>query len=199
MSGRKVVIALLERATVSVGDEKATPELLDMLYAGDWDALLLAIRIASYGSQVSWQFPCQGCDSKMRVVTLDLNECVSPREIDVADDEFTFQGKRSTYVVGFPKGSSTRRLFRNPNSTSATVISETLFGAITSIDEVPVRSIDQIKSMPSADREALFVEINDKMPSLRLEEVKTNCDHCGSEVFVPLSLAALFRGRTLAV
>lgn len=194
------LIALLERATISIGEEKATPEVLNLLYAGDWDALLLAIRIASYGADVAWKFPCQGCGMQSRIIALDLTKCVSPREIDImTEDEFTYEGKRSTYVVGFPKGESTRRLLRNRNSTAATVVTETLYGSIRSIDGSPVSSIDQIKSMSSADREALFIEINSKMPSLRLEEVKSTCNECGSEVNVPLSLAALFRGRTSAV
>lgn len=194
------LIALVERATVSIGDEAADRENLDLLYSGDWDALLLAIRIASFGPTVSWQFPCQGCEGESRVVTIDLSKDVQSREIDPAvADGFEFVGKRSTYEVSFPKGDTNRRLLRNKNATSATVITETLYGSIQNIDGRPVTDISQIKSLPSADREALFMEINSKMPSLRLEEVTTTCSECGSKVFVPLSLAALFQGRTIAV
>lgn len=194
------LIALVERATVSVGDEPATRENLDLLYSGDWDALLLAIRIASFGPTVAWRFPCQGCDGEDRVVTIDLASDVKPHEIDpVVDDGFEVVGKRSTYEVSFPKGDTNRRLFRNKNATSATLITETLYGSIQSIDGQPVTDVSQIKSLPSADRELIFMKINNEMPSLRLEEVTTTCSECESKVHVPLSLAALFQGRTFAV
>lgn len=194
------LMALLERATVSIGEEKATPEVLNMLYSGDWDALLLGIRIASFGSEVIWQFPCQGCDGEIRLVTVDLSTDITPRRMSLGDqDTFTHEGKRSVYEVGFPKGSSTRRMFRIKDLTPASVVTAMLFGSIVSIDDQPVSDVGEIRSMPAVDRDAIFQKINQKMPSLRLDEVKKTCDDCGSGVRVPLSLAALFRGGAVAL
>ena len=194
------LVTLLERATISIGDEKATSEVLDMLYSGDWDALLLGIRIASFGSEVVWQYPCQGCDNQDRTVTVDLTTDLTPRHLGLNDpDTFTHEGKRSTYVVGYPKGSSTRRMFRTKSVTVAAIVTESLYGAVVSIDGKPVTDIGQIRSMPSVDRESIFRKVNQQMPSLRLEEVKKTCNECGSGVRVPLTLAALFRGGAVAV
>ena len=194
------LVALLERATISIGNEKATPEVLNMLYSGDWDALLLGIRIASFGAEVVWQFPCQGCDGEVRTVTVNLAADITPRRLTLGDpDTFTYEGKRSVYEVGYPKGSSTRRLFRIKDLTPASVITATLFGSIVSIDDQPVSDVGEIRSMPAIDRDAIFQKINQQMPSLRLEEVKKTCDDCGSGVRVPLSLAALFRGGAVAL
>jgi hypothetical protein len=194
------LVTLLERATVSIGHEKASPEVLDMLYSGDWDALLLGIRIASFGSDIVWQFPCQGCDGEMRTVSVDLSTDINPRNLTQSDlGTFTHEGKRSSYVVGYPKGSSTRRVFRTKDLTPASVITATLFESIVSIDDQPVSDLGEIRSMPAVDRDAIFQKINQKMPSLRLDEVKKTCDDCGSGVRVPLSLAALFRGGAVAL
>ena len=194
------LVALLERATVSIGDEKANPEVLDMLYAGDWDALLLGIRIASFGAEVEWEFPCRGCDGQRRVVSVDLESDVHPRTLEPEDEPgFTYEGRRSTYEVTYPKGSSTRRLFKLKQINPATLTTETLFGSILSIDGKEVSDIRDIRSMPAADREAIFIKVQKQMPSLRLEEVTKTCDDCGSEVRVPLSLAALFRGRAASL
>lgn len=194
----RILLEVIGRATVSIGNEDADPNLLQMLYAGDWDALLLGIRISSYGSMVGWKFDCDNCGKNDQVLTIDLERDVKQRELPLDERSFVYEGKRDNYRVGYPKGSAAKRMLTAKTIDPALVLTETLYGSIEQINNEPVTSIDQIRAMPSADREDLFMQISTGAPAVLLEEVTKNCT-CGSEVKVPLSLAALFRGRAFAL
>lgn len=188
-----VMHAVLSQCTVKIGDKNSDPELLEFLYMGDWDAILLGIRIVSFGDSLNWKSNCPHC-SKLQTFNVDLTNDVPTRKL--TEREFSFDGKRDTYEVHYPLADVTMKVMDlGSNPTSSAITTETLYGCITSINGVPVRSRDQIRAMPSSDREQIIARVTEKMPAVLLGEVKKTCSYCEGEVNVPISLAALFQGR----
>lgn len=189
--------ALLSRCVESIGgDPDVTADMLDMLYTADWDALLLHIRIVSFGNEVIWKYPCQFCNEE-RTVTVDLLTDVETRPLK--DSSFVYKGKRTEYLVGYPKGSVTRDLLRISSPTTTDIVTTTLLHCIKEISGTLMISKETIKAMPSADREGIMQKISEEAPAVLLGEVKKTCPGCEEDVYVPLNLAALFQGRVVGL
>lgn len=188
----EVLLHVLDRCVEKIGDDRPTPETLNMLYTGDWDALLLAIRIASFGNEIRWGYVCPSCEKRVDV-EVDLAEEVPTRALK--DPSFSYEGRRVSYTCGFPRGGITRNILSKGKQNPATVVSETLYGCLDSIDGKQVDSMAQIRSMPLQDRDGLMSRILSDMPAVLLGEVKKACPECSEEGEIGLSLAALFQGR----
>jgi hypothetical protein len=57
----KVLHTILSRGVVSVGDQPASEDILDQMFAGDRDALLLGIYKATFGPTADLTAFCSGC------------------------------------------------------------------------------------------------------------------------------------------
>lgn len=188
---------ILSRCVESIGQEtNVTPDLLDMLYMGDWDALLLGIRVASFGEEVKWAYTCDFCEAQ-REVSVNLLEDVETRTL--GDTTFEYQGRRVRYEVGYPKASVTRELLKLRTPTPADVITETLLGSIISIPGKMIITRNDIRAMPTADREGIIQKVQAGAPAVLLGEVKKSCPGCEEDVYVPLTLAALFQSRVAGI
>jgi hypothetical protein len=149
--------------------------------------------VASFGQEVGWRFLCPSC-AETQVVSVNLEQDIPVRELTVTS--FTFEGRRGTYKCGFPRGSVNARILKlGDSANNAAVLTEILWGSIQSLDEEPLGGIEDVRSLPTADREGLFLEISRLQPAVLFGEVKKACPTCENELDIPLSLAALFRGR----
>lgn len=84
--GAAMVVAL-ERATVSIGKEKATPAMLKDLFMADRQALLVAISRCTWGDKINVQHLVEG---ELLDGVYDLND-LPIREGDPADSWFDLQ------------------------------------------------------------------------------------------------------------
>lgn len=188
----KALLSILERATVKIGTEPATTELLDALYAGDRELLLLAIRNITFGSEIKLgPGNCPKCDFE-QVFELDLSKDVPLKKLE-GDREFTINCKVGEVVITLPTGITQKAFVASTNKTGAELDTILLKNCIKSINGAPVISAETIRALSLKDRRDILQEITNRNPGPQLNELKTTCQSCGSEVPLPLTLADLFR------
>lgn len=188
----KALLTILERATLKIGDEPATKELLDAMYAGDREMILLAIRIATFGSDVKLgPGNCPDCGVE-QIYEINLKDDVPLKKLD-GDREFTVSCKVGEVVVTLPTGSAQKALVTSTNKTTAELDTVLLKHCIKSINGQPVLNPESVRNLSLKDRRDILEEITNRNPGPQLSEIKKSCQSCGSEVSLPLTLADLFR------
>jgi hypothetical protein len=189
----KALLTILERATVKIGDKPADKKTLDLLLAGDREMILLAIRKATFGNDVTvGPGMCPSCDTP-QTFEIDLDKDVEIKELDESDREFTLECKAGSVVVGLPLGDTQKALVNASNKNAAELDTLLLKGCVISINGMPILNVQQIKDLSLKDRREILNQITSRNPGPQLSEIKKNCPSCGSEVPLPLTLADLFR------
>jgi hypothetical protein len=188
----KALLTILERATVKIGDELADKETLDALYAGDRELLLLAIRKATFGSDIKLgPGECPSCNVE-QVFEIDLSKDVPLKKFD-GEHTFNVKCKVGDVVVTLPTGSTQKAIVTSTNKTSAELDTILLKNCIESINGKTVLSLDDVRKLSLKDRRDILQEITNRNPGPQLSEIKIPCQSCGTEVPLPLTLAELFR------
>jgi hypothetical protein len=190
----KALLAILERATVSIGDQPATKQLLGSLLAGDREALLLAIRKATFGSEVEVSTVCDKCP-ELQTFKIDLNKDVEVKKLEdpIRDRRFTVELKAGLAKVNLPTGDVQTQIINATDKNSAELDTMLLAACVTEIGDQPVLSPNRIRTLGITDRRLLLDEIAQRNPGPQLSEIKKACGTCGQEVYLPLTLAELFR------
>jgi hypothetical protein len=190
----KALLAILERATVSVGNEPASKQILGSLLAGDREALLLAIRKATFGSEVEVNTVCDKCP-ELQTFKIDLNKDVEVKTLEdpIKDRRFTVELKAGLAKVNLPTGDVQTQIINATDKNSAELDTMLLAACVTEIGDQPVISSNRIRSLGITDRRLLLDEIASRNPGPQLSEIKKACGTCGQEVYLPLTLAELFR------
>jgi hypothetical protein len=190
----KALLAILERATVSVGNEPATKQILGSLLAGDREALLLAIRKATFGSEIEVNTVCDKCP-ELQIFKIDLNKDVEVKTLEdpIKDRRFTVELKAGLAKVNLPTGDVQTQIINATDKNSAELDTMLLASCVTEIGDQPVLSPNRIRSLGITDRRLLLDEIASRNPGPQLSEIKKACGTCGQEVYLPLTLAELFR------
>lgn len=188
----KALLTVLELATVKVGDEPATKDVLDALYAGDREMLLLAIRIATFGSEIKLgPGTCDDCGTE-QIFHVDLKKDVPLKKLE-GGREFTVQCKVGEVTVALPTGGTQKALITSTNKTSAELDTLLLKNCIVSINGETVIDPETARRLSLKDRKDILQEITNRNPGPQLNQIKKACQSCGSEVPLPLTLADLFR------
>jgi len=188
----KSLLAILQRGVVSIGGTKATQEMLDDLLVGDRELLLLAIRRATFGETIELEGPCPDC-SVQQSFMVDLGEVEIKRLENPEDRVFTVEGKAGTFTVTLPSGHIQKKLVSSSDKTGPEMDTMVLKECVTSINDLPVLDIKQIRNLSVQDRRSLISEISKRSPGPQLSEIKKTCTACGSEVPLPLTVADVFR------
>ena len=190
----KALLAILERATVSIGNEPATKDMLGTLLAGDREALLLAIRKATFGSVVEVSTVCDKCP-EVQVFKIDLDTDVETKELEdpLNDRKFTVELKAGLAKVNLPNGTVQTKLINATEKNSAELDTLLLASCVAEIADQPVLDSSRIRNLGINDRRTLLEEIAKRNPGPQLSEIKKACKNCGQEVSLPLTLAELFR------
>jgi hypothetical protein len=190
----KALLAILERATLSIGDEPADKDTLGMLLAGDRETLLLAIRKATFGSVVEISTVCDKCP-EVQVFKIDLDTDVETKELDdpINDRKFTVTLKAGLAKVNLPTGTVQTTLINATDKNSAELDTLLLTSCVVEIADQPVLDSTRIRNLGINDRRTLLEEIAKRNPGPQLSEIKKACKNCGQEVSLPLTLAELFR------
>ncbi|MDP9870322.1 MULTISPECIES: hypothetical protein [Streptosporangium] len=196
---------LLQRGVVALGDTKPSPADLENLPVGVRDALLLAIRTATYGSEIHFEkLRCQRCskDFELRydlddVPTTSLDETV-PAVVSVA----LRRGGRAQ--ARFATGADTKAILaairdRQINRAEQdTILLARTLTSLTDAHGAGIRlpngeALDIARSMSMPDRSAILRALEDQRPGPRQEDATVTCPECEQETEVPLSLDVLFR------
>ena len=189
----KALMVILDRAVVSLGDQKPTKELMDNLLAGDREMLLLAIRKATFGSEIKLgPGACPFCGAE-QVYDIDLNKDVEIQTLNQEERVFTVDCKAGAVKLKLPSGHTQKAIVNSADKTSAEIDSIILNGCIISINDQNVFSMDDVRKLSISDRRALLSEIASRNPGPQLSNIKKECTSCNEEVPLPLTLADLFR------
>ena len=189
----RALLTILERATVKIGDKPADQDTLDLMLAGDREALLLAIRNATFGSEVTLgPGPCPACGEE-QTFNVDLNNDVEMKTLKEEDRQFVVDCKVGKVSIMLPTGFVQKSIITSTNKNAAELDSILLKGCITSINGSPIITMETVKALSIKDRRTLITEIINRNPGPQLAQIKKPCQSCGTEVPLPLTLADLFR------
>ena len=188
----KGLLTILERATVKIGDKKPTREDLDSLLAGDRELLLLAIRKATFGSEIKLgPGACPDCGEE-QIFNVDLDKDVEIKQLDNDERYFSVDCKIGEVRVGLPDGGTQKEMINSANKTSAELDTILLKSCISTINGLPLMNAQQVRELSVNDRRKILNAISDRNPGPQLNKIKKNCQACGQEVPLPLTLADLF-------
>jgi len=187
------LMAILDRATVKIGEEKATPAVLDRLLAGDREYLIIQIRIATFGNEIALKAKCADCN-EIYDFTIDLNTDLTINRFDdpISDRSITVDCKVGEVLVEFPNGAVQRKLINIQDRTAAEMDTVLLKECVIEINGQPVVNVDQVKNLGMQDRRKILAELSEKNPGPDLSKLAKDCPSCGLEVPLPLTLADLF-------
>lgn len=190
----KVLTGILSRGTVKIGDLDATEEVLDQMFAGDRDALLLGIYKATFGADAELSAFCSGCED-YKAILIDVDEDIEVRKLSdpITDRRFVVKGKAHEYTVVLPNGKVQKELLLNADKTLAELTTLLLEGTVQEIDNARVFSKTQVQEIGLVDRRKIADELTTRAFGPQFEEVKATCPDCGGEVVAPINLGALFR------
>ena len=188
----KSLLTILERATVRIGSEPATPELLDVMYAGDRELLLLKIRNVTFGAEVKMgPGSCPECGQE-QIFKLDLENDVPMKKLE-GGREFEVSCKVGKVLVTLPTGHTQKAIVTSSNKTTAELDTLLLRNCIKSINGNTDITFDMVRGLSLKDRKEILSEITNRNPGPQLSDIKGKCQSCDSEVSLPLTLADLFR------
>ena len=192
---------LLERGTVQVGDEPeaSTRALLGRLLIGDRDAVLIGIRVATYGNSIKvFNFRCPECGN-ISDIEFELDDDIEVRKLDNPHDnvfEVTLRNG-SVAKVRLPDG-NTQVALNEGKPTQArrnTIIIQKCVESITTPDGRERRMIVSPRmalSLGMADRRTILSEITDRQPGPKYTDIKITDMDCGKEVSLAVDLGDLF-------
>jgi len=189
----KIVTTLLSSCIQRIGTiEKSNikaakwEEIINELFLGDRDLILMKIRELTYGNEMSFQTQCRDCRKSLTIdFTMDELE-VRPLKDDPHAISFTlprgyFDGKE-THTSGtmrLPTGFDQEQLDsvarKNPGLANTTLITR----CVTELGSVKLSS-KVFREMGQKDRDYLVSHLADKVFGPRFI-VNTVCDHCGHE------------------
>lgn len=190
----KVLNTILTRGVVRIGDVPASEEVLEQMFAGDRDALLLGIYRVTFGDTAEVPAFCSGC-KEYKLLQVDINEDIKTKKLNdpIEDRRFTVSTKKHDYTVVLPSGKVQKELLLNSDKTLAELTTILLEGTVIEIDGSGVISRAQIQNIGVSDRRAIADELDKRSFGPVLDEVKATCPECGGEVVAPINIGTLFR------
>lgn len=186
---------ILRRTVEAVGTiEPVTPDVLGDMLIGDRSALMLAVRILTFGSD--WEvaeFPCRLCGATFGVVIelekdILMKQLADPlrQEVDVP----LRHGRVAT--VKLLTGAVQLEALADRDRTLPEQQSAVIDRCVRQIDNRPVAG-PIAQQMGIADRQAIIKAMDEAQPGPLMEEVVVGCTECGQEAKYAISLLDLFR------
>lgn len=193
-SAGKVLTTILNRGTVRLGELEATEESLDQMLAGDRDAVLLGIYVATFGPEAELDAYCSGCED-YKSVLINVNEDIETVKLDdpIEARKFMVSGKKHEYSCVLPTGKTQKELLLNGDKTMAELTTVLLSGVVRAIDGRSIISRNQIQEIGLADRRIIADEIAKRTFGPVVDKVEAECPDCGGKVVTPISIGTLFR------
>ncbi len=191
---------LVERGLVAIGEYKAarSEQMTRQLFLGDRDAILLGIRIATYGPDYEATINCTGCNDQKSIIfeldkDIEYKTCADP----YGYVSVSLRGG-STVVLRRPVVEDQDYAFGEPKATMAEVNSKLLSRVLISVDDInlivyPGGALAYVRQLGIQDREMLSKAVIDREYGPKLGEVRVDCPDCGTKWTGALSLPSLFR------
>lgn len=187
----------LECGVEEVGPVKATPEVLNSLLVGDRDALIFAIRIATFGKTVELDVTCQHCGVESKI-SVDLADEIPMLPLkfpaEQPHQEVVFRNGSGSALVRLATGADQHYVSGLENVTQAEVNTELMTRCVKSIDGVPVNGKADVLRLGMGPRNDIINWMTDNQPGPDYDAVKHTCTICGKETPLGLTTGDLFRG-----
>ncbi|MFK0015754.1 hypothetical protein [Streptomyces sp. NPDC091027] len=191
----RMLETLLELGTVRIGDVPATSDVLPHLLLGDRDALVLAIRRATFGDEMEFsEITCTHCgDTFAATVSLGTIESQT-----APSSRLTVPlRKGGCAILRYPTGADQAAMLADAKATNAehnsTLLARCLIEIRDAEGKVTPGSADIGKGLGLADRRTILTQLAASQPGPRLLELAIEHEECGGEIPLPLSVADLFR------
>lgn len=191
----KYISEMLRRAVVKIGEVEPTKDMIEAMLIGDRDALVLAVRRATFGDELDLDVVCPRCETDFGV-TYSLANDVPMRRLDDGKRVFdvTLRDGRVAQVT-LPTGADQAEAVEKFNKTNlAERNSQVLARCLKSIDGVPVRGDAVAKKLGMKDRRTLVDFVVNTQPGPQYQEVSQECPNCALSFPLVLDLDTMFRG-----
>lgn len=186
---------LLQRAVVSIGsmDVSNNKHLIDDLIIGDRDLLFLGVIRATYGRGREMQLSCGSCGGS-NDVTIDLDEDfkTESNDLDISKPVSVMLKNGQTYSFNYPTTGDSRYAIKKGKTTAEQ--NTVMISRCLASDMNREAREAWAKKLVLVDRKKIVKAINQAQPGPRMEEVKTQCAHCGEELTVVLDWVSLLFG-----
>lgn len=194
----QLVSALLERGVVSIGGRPAPKHVLRNLLVGDAQALLVALRVATYGDEFSYEgIVCPSCGEEFDL-TFTADEIPTVKsEGKRAFDVHLRNGKiahcrllRLGDVESLP-AEGTKAEYNTVLLSKVVLSLEDPAGNLVGVSGSP----DKARSLSLADRRKILVALGEQgIAGPDLEGMSVTHETCRKEVSLPLTVGDLFPG-----
>lgn len=197
---------LLTRGVTHVGDDVATPDMLQQMLLGDRDELLIQIRVATYGPDFElegWTCPHCGQQTDLKFSLANAIERIPLEENDLGEPSFEIELRRGAKaLVRFPTGAD-QKACSDPKWTATERNSEMLRRCVKSITRTD-GTVIHVQAFPGAiaemnipDRRKIVDAIGEKSPGPRYTLINFTHAECQKDVGLALSMLDLFRDLLL--
>lgn len=191
---------IIECGTVSVGSSKDR-NVFDQMLVGDREYLALAIRDATFGSEIECgTVLCTGCGDLYEAVVNTTDIPVKTLEKPSDRDFVVPLRKGGKAFVSLPTVADSRAYLDDLTLTTAERNSILLTRCVSEIvdtegDSFPIAGFPSlVRDMLSlVDRRTILEEISNRMPGPRYDQVTVK-HSCGEEEIMPIGLMSLFPG-----
>lgn len=184
---------LAQLGTVSIGGEPLERSDWDRMLIGDRDALLLAIRIATYGPDYETSIACPKC-SKDSDVVFELDKDIKYRRLE--DPELIYRKVELRHgriaEVRLTNVADQAACYADSSWTPSEMNTVLLSHTVRSIDAEPVLGPQAMLKLGAADRKILTDYLAETGPGPLLGEVVAECPKCGQESPIALNVSLLF-------
>jgi hypothetical protein len=189
----KVVDLILKRCVLEIGTHHATPQLLYKMLIGDRAALMLAIRILTFGND--WEvpdFPCKLCGQAFGTI-VELNSITMKKLDDPRNQQIEVELRNGHIAeLALLDGRAQLDCVGDGTRTGAEETTIAIDHCLRSIDGVPVPG-NMAQKLSMADRRKIAQALSDGQPGPRMEEVGVTCTKCGRDADYSVSLIDIFR------
>lgn len=186
---------LIKRGTAKVGDDEPNDAIFDSLAQGDHEVILLGIRRATYGDELTIDLQCPNCGEDQESV-VDLSEHVEIRGYDSLRHSVTLKSGK-TVSFHWPTAADDRALWEyaetNKQATVAELNTQMLARVVEQIDEEPALGEATAKAMNMRDRRELVNYIAENVPGPLYRDLTHRCMNCEYEATLEVSFEDLFR------
>lgn len=188
----RMLETIYELGTVKIGTLDANRSLLNSLLVGDKDAILLGIRIATFGPDYETRIGCPKCGEESDVV-FELLADVPERKLEDPENIYrTVKLRNGSAEVRLPTVGDQSYATDDPKRTVPEANTRLLGRCVKTINGKLTRGEQSVRDLGLQDVRTLLKHINDTVPGPRMGEVKVECPACKEESQFTLSMPALF-------
>lgn len=190
----RVVDLVLKRCVLGIGTIESTPQALANMLIGDRAALMMAVRILTFGND--WEvpdFPCRLCGETFGTI-VELNTIGTKKLDNPMVQEVEVELRNGSIAnLGLITGEVQLEMVGDANRTGPEEVTIAIDRCIRRMDGRPVGGSGVAQRMSMADRRKIAKVMTDAQPGPRMEEVVVACEKCGREADYALSLVDIFR------